>query len=139
MNNSIDYMEKIISDLQDCVRPLRVELIDTDLEALIKETLASIKVPTGVTVSLEAEPNLQLLALGPRKLKRVVSNLMNNAVHAMPEGGHIIIFLLCRDSWAKIVIRDTGVGITEEVLPRIFQPLFTGTGLGGGHGRKNNN
>ncbi len=134
MEKSTDYMEKIISDLQDYARPLRMELVEIDLEALIKETLASIKVPSGVTISLEAEPLLPLLALDLQKLKRVIINLVNNAVQAMPEGGRITISTLFRDGWAKVVIRDTGVGIREDVLPRIFQPLFTtrakGTGLG---------
>ncbi len=111
-----------------------MELVETDLETLIKETLASITVPSGVTVSLEAEPYLPMLVLDPQKLRRVVINLVNNAVQAMPRGGHITISVLCRDGWAKVVVRDTGVGIKEEVLPRIFQPLFTtrdrGTGLG---------
>jgi len=134
MEESADYMEKIISDMQDYARPLKMELVETDLEALVKETLASINVPSGVTVSLEAEPSMPPLALSPQKLKRIVINLVNNAVQAMPEGGHITISILCRDGWANVAVKDTGAGIKEEVLPRIFQPLFTtrarGTGLG---------
>ncbi|VVB66995.1 Methyl sulfide methyltransferase-associated sensor [uncultured archaeon] len=134
MEESADYMEKIISDMQDYARPMKMELVETDLEALGKETLASINVSSGVTVSLEAEPSMPPLALSPQKLKRIIINLVNNAVQAMPNGGHITISILCQEGWAKLAVKDTGAGISEEVLPRIFQPLFTtragGMGLG---------
>ena len=67
---------------------------------------------------------------------QVITNIILNAVGAMPSGGRITIASRERDGKVEITITDTGIGITEENLKRVFQPFFTtkavgeGTGLG---------
>jgi signal transduction histidine kinase len=73
-------------------------------------------------------------------MKQVMLNLFHNALHAMPNGGDLLITTRSRQRegarWISIAIRDTGVGIPAENLGRIFEPFFTtkssnqGTGLG---------
>jgi signal transduction histidine kinase len=67
-------------------------------------------------------------------LRRVFTNLISNAVQAMPDGGFLIVDGSVVNGTAKVVVSDTGSGISEENLKKIFQPLFTtkakGTGLG---------
>jgi signal transduction histidine kinase len=70
------------------------------------------------------------------EIKSVVLNLVVNALDSMDEGGRVTIELTTHDGLAELVIRDTGCGMTGEVLENIFEPFFTrnrsgkGTGLG---------
>jgi PAS domain S-box-containing protein len=86
---------------------------------------------------VERYPEETLLVKGsPNQLKQIFLNLLTNAQQAMPSGGTVTVELACSDGWAEAIVADTGPGITEEVLPRIFEPFFTrkqnrgGTGLG---------
>lgn len=68
------------------------------------------------------------------ELRQLFTNLIFNAVDAMPEGGRITIATRCRDRKVVVEVSDTGVGMDEETKARIFEPFFTtkpdGTGLG---------
>ena len=72
------------------------------------------------------------------QISQVLVNVIVNAFHAMREGGrcHIVATTCTTDGkrWVEISVRDTGVGISEEALPRLFDPFYTtktsGSGLG---------
>ncbi len=69
------------------------------------------------------------------ELREVLTNLIFNAVDAMPMGGTITIRTHCEDNQAVLEVSDTGQGMTEEIRRRCFEPFFTtkgthGTGLG---------
>ncbi len=87
-------------------------------------------------VAITQELNDVPMTLGDtNQLKQVLVNLMNNAIFAMPEGGKLSISTQHEDQTLLIHVRDTGSGIPDEVLPRIFEPFFStkkekGTGLG---------
>lgn len=89
-----------------------------------------------VQVNWELTPGLPKLRLDTVQFAQVITNLVLNAIAAMPTGGRITITSRQRDGMVEITIRDTGAGIPEENLKRIFQPFFTtkavgeGTGLG---------
>ncbi|WP_436663785.1 ATP-binding protein [Alicyclobacillus acidoterrestris] len=75
------------------------------------------------------------IMMDKNRIKQVLVNIINNAIEAMPNGGSIDIGLRIIDKQAvSICIRDTGPGISDEVLQRIGEPFFTtkttGTGLG---------
>lgn len=67
-------------------------------------------------------------------MRRVLSNLISNAIDALPNGGNIFISARIEDEEIVLTVEDTGVGIAEENLGRLFKPFFTtkerGTGLG---------
>jgi len=93
----------------------------------------------GIEVILEGEP-LDPVETDARGLQQVFLNLLVNAVQACGPGDRVHVALSCEDEVQKVVIEDTGCGIEEEHLDRIFDPLFTtkddagqgrrGTGLG---------
>ncbi|TXT31851.1 MAG: Nitrogen assimilation transcription regulation protein (ntrB) (synonyms:glnR glnL) [Rhodocyclaceae bacterium] len=74
------------------------------------------------------------LSADPHQLKQVFLNLLMNAVHAMPNGGTVTVDAEKEAKFARIQICDTGVGMSPDVLQRIFEPFYTtrreGTGLG---------
>ena len=67
-------------------------------------------------------------------LKRILGNLVNNAVQAMPKGGKVAIQAFKDAGDVVITVEDTGVGIPEEVRPKVFAPLFTTKARGQGFG-----
>lgn len=70
----------------------------------------------------------------PMKLHRVLTNIINNAFQAMPDGGFLSVSVRDHNGFGVLEIKDTGVGISEEVKEHLFEPYFTtrskGTGLG---------
>jgi CheY-like chemotaxis protein len=71
----------------------------------------------------------------PVELREVMTNLILNAVDAMPEGGHLQLTSSADDTEVEVSIEDTGLGMTDDVRQRLFDPFFTtkgskGTGLG---------
>ncbi len=135
IKEQVQYMNKIVSDLQDYSRPLKTKLLETNIVELINETLSTITIPENVKVSIVIEeeyfPKLRIDSL---MIKRVFINLIINALQSMPHGGELTITASKTEETASIRFRDTGVGIAEEHKSKIFQPLFTtkakGQGLG---------
>lgn len=73
--------------------------------------------------------------LDRHRIERVIANLIDNAVDAMPHGGTITISANRDGEWVKVAVRDTGPGLAPEIRDRLFQPFVTGgkgtgTGLG---------
>jgi len=127
------YMNKIVSDLQDYARPVKLNLKETNLYSMLEDVLSTVNVAENIEVSIEIARDM-LAVFDPHLLRRVFTNLINNAVQAMPEGGKLTIRATQNGDGVCISFQDTGVGIPEENLSKIFQPLFTtkakGQGLG---------
>jgi signal transduction histidine kinase len=89
-----------------------------------------------VRVTLDVPDTLPLLAGDETQLELALSNLVTNALDAMPDGGNLMVTATTEPGHAIVEIADTGVGIAPEVLDRIFEPWVTtkaagqGTGLG---------
>jgi signal transduction histidine kinase len=94
----------------------------------------------GVVIDAKFRDNLPWVMIDRNQMKQVFLNLLNNALNAMPKGGELCVNTSLQMRYRKphicIVIKDNGVGIPPENLPRIFEPFFTtragqgGTGLG---------
>ncbi len=128
-----EYISKIVSDLQDYARPLKPEFKETDLAKLINSIILTLHVPSGIKVRTKMETGFHI-ETDPTLIRRVITNLINNAVQAMPDGGALEIEASKTQNQAVISVSDTGQGIPDEVKPRIFTPLMTtkakGQGLG---------
>ncbi|NLF89500.1 GHKL domain-containing protein [Candidatus Bathyarchaeota archaeon] len=128
-----DYISKIVSDLQDYARPLKPELEEVDITKVIASIFQTVKVPDSIklVIDLKGFPKIETdLTL----IRRALSNLVINAIQAMPEGGTLTINAEKTGRQAIFKIEDTGKGIPEEVKNRLFTPLVTtkakGQGLG---------
>ena len=74
------------------------------------------------------------LMIDPALMRRVFTNLVINALQAMPDGGQLTINASKTEDVALVRVEDTGIGIPEENLSKIFQPLFTTKARGQGFG-----
>lgn len=114
-------------------RPVHVGNAVADVTALLAEEARM----GGVEVSFDLQPPDALVMGDEAELRQVVLNLMQNAFHAMPEGGHLVIQLRQEGDFLRLSLRDDGVGIPLEDQLLIFVPFFSrradgrrGSGLG---------
>ena len=124
IQEQVDYINKIISDLQDYARPLKPELVEVDLCHAIPQLLSTVNVPNNIHALAECDKKLSKLNLDLTFLKRILVNLATNAIQAMPNGGKLTIRAFEEDDNVSITVTDTGVGIPDEIKPKIFQPLI---------------
>jgi len=134
IGEQVDYMNKIVSDLQEYARPVEPELVPVDLGQIVHDVLSVMNIPQEVQASVVIEDDLPKLMVDPTLIKRVFVNLITNALQAMPAGGRLTIKASRTGKEAHIGIQDTGVGISQDNLDRLFQPLFTTKAKGQGFG-----
>ena len=134
IEHQVKYMNKIVADLQDYSRVIHPSLADVSLSQVIKDTLSTAAVPATVKIKVDLKKNLDRIVADPDLMKRVFSNLINNAAQAMPDGGTLTIKASKEGEDVLIRFQDTGEGIPKENLDRLFNPFFTtkakGQGLG---------
>ena len=129
------YMDKIVSDLQAFVRPVRIDKQPISLKELVTAVLASVSIPENINMNACMKTDFPQVKADPQLLKRVLVNLVTNAVQAMPDGGKLTINAEVNSQGQVVVIvEDTGVGIPEKIKPQIFTPLFTTKPRGQGFG-----
>jgi signal transduction histidine kinase len=149
MRSQVDRITGVVRQLLDFSRRGGREPRSVELGRLIDDTIAlfaPVAKKRGVTI-VRAGGALEA-TLNRSEIQQVLANLIANAMHAMPDGGSIVIEISAVDSvdpeqpqlgkraCAKLSVRDQGTGIDPSVLPYIFDPFFTtkeageGTGLG---------
>jgi PAS domain S-box-containing protein len=136
IEHNIDYINKIVADLQDYARPLNPRAQETDVKSVFNEILAKNGVPKNIKVTVEVEDKAERIMADPDYLKRIVANLTLNAVQAMPEGGKLTIHAYADKATNDVLItvKDTGVGIPENIKPKLFTPMITTKSKGQGFG-----
>ncbi len=134
IEKNVDYINKIVQDLQDYARPLRPNPGEADLKLIIDRLLAKNGVPENVKVTVEVEPDARKIVADSDYLNRILFNLVTNAVQAMPKGGKLTIQAYKEANDIIIAVKDTGVGIPEKVKDKLFTPMFTTKSKGQGFG-----
>ncbi len=125
IQKNIDYVNKIVQDLQDYARPLKPAPKETNLKKLIDDLLFKNGLPKNVKVHIQIQKEAEEIVADSDILKRVLSNLVTNAVQAMPHGGKLSIRAYKEATDSIITVADTGVGIPKDVKEKLFTPLFT--------------
>jgi PAS domain S-box-containing protein len=134
---------QIVKDLMEYARPRSTDFCSTSIADAIEKTLQLVEnhlYKQKVAVEKKLDPDLPRIQADSQQLEQVLVNLYLNAIDAMPEGGKLIVEAKIAQSdgmapVAVITVADTGFGIVETDLPKIFQPFFTakkrrGMGLG---------
>jgi nitrogen-specific signal transduction histidine kinase/DNA-binding response OmpR family regulator len=135
----IQRVNRILEDILSVARPSQLMLGEQSLADIVDGVLRRAE-PTIEAKSIQVErqyaPHLPIVQADRERLEQALTNLIFNAVEAIPGGkpGVLTIGLEADDDWLTITITDTGPGISEETQQRIFEPFFTtkaqGTGLG---------
>ncbi len=134
IDENIEYINKIIQDLQDYAAQIKPQLKETSVKAICEEVLVKNHVPDNVVASCKVETEAERIVTDPGLLKRILNNLVSNAVQAMPDGGKLQINAFRQENSTTIVVSDTGVGVPKEFKSRLFTPLFTTKSKGQGFG-----
>src|SRR5205823_1621147 len=134
--------ELIISDMLDYTRAGELRREPVALDPWLRDLLEEQTLPAGVSLRRDLAAPVTAFA-DPHRLRRVVINLVENAAQAMtdPTGRAIVVADACitvasrvSGDRIEISVKDNGPGIPAEVLPRIFEPLFSTKGFGVGLG-----
>jgi signal transduction histidine kinase len=140
IERSIGRCNRIISDLLDYSRQRELQYQEHPIDDWLTRVLAEQIPPANVAIKTDLQAGVATLRFDPERLRRVAINLIDNAAQAFAEQsdrtGEAVIVVGTRASadGVEIFVRDNGPGIPADVLPRIFEPLFStksfGTGLG---------
>ncbi len=133
----VDRLNRVITELLDFSRPREPHLLEVDLNEIVGSAISLVE-KESVSQGVKVVPDLAregILINGEEdSLKQLLLNLFLNAFQALPEGGVLTVSTRYDNGQAVLTVSDTGSGIQEEDMDRIFEPFFTrkaeGTGLG---------
>jgi PAS domain S-box-containing protein len=136
IEKNIFYINKIVSDLQDFAKALNPRSQETQIQPIVEAIMLNHKIPSNITKSMNIGSQAQTVMADPDFLKRIVDNLVLNAVQAMPEGGKLTIKATKDKQSGDVLftVEDTGVGIPDDVKEKLFTPMFTTKSKGQGFG-----
>lgn len=131
-------LNAILTDFLNYARPREPQLSAVNLNEVVSETLDMLERdrPTNghVTIQRRLDGTIPPVEVDPDQIKQVLLNIAMNGIEAMPHGGTLTVATMFCNGRVHVQVADTGVGISESALPRIFQPFFStkknGTGLG---------
>lgn len=130
-------LNRLVTDVLNFGRPASLNVRTFDLRQTVEAVLAIVRTPAeeqGVEIVTDVPYAEVTVEADAEKLKSCFSNIAINAVQAMPDGGQLLITIDGDDRECRVVFKDSGVGIPEEALDRVFEPYYstkdTGTGLG---------
>jgi CheY-like chemotaxis protein len=153
VTNEAQKAADLVQQLLDFSRSSMMETQPVDLIEVVGEATDLLRqaIPENIQLVLEIKPTTCVIDADPTRIQQALMNLALNARDAMPEGGELRFSLstlrlspddeprvaeIAPGSWVRLVVSDTGVGMSEEVRAHIFEPFFTtkergeGTGLG---------
>ena len=134
MDDEINSSNKIINDLLGFSRVGKPSVSPTQIDKMIEDSLSHLTIPENIELTKKLDTDLSEVEIDPAQIQQVLGNMILNAVQAMPEGGKLIVAAREKDKFLEVEIADTGGGIPQEAIDKIFDPLFTtkakGIGLG---------
>lgn len=130
----------IINDLRDYSQVGKLTIETVPLNEVLKSAKGVVDFPENIRLIESYAESMPDILADPQRMRQVFVNLFTNAIGAMPQGGQLEVTTCFKNGGAlenrvfSVAFKDTGQGISEENLKRIFEPLFTtkprGTGLG---------
>ncbi|WP_297277958.1 ATP-binding protein [uncultured Brachyspira sp.] len=142
IKEEIGRLEETINSFLFSVRKLELDIEDVNINELILSTVSFLKYEieqNNINIDIKFDKDNLILKLDAKYIKQSLINIIQNAIDAMTDNSddkkkEIYIKLKTMDNYAVISIKDTGIGMKEETLNKIFEPYFTtkrhGTGLG---------
>jgi len=133
----IKRLDTIVTQFLRAIRPAPLQRAPRDLSSLVRDTAAFLQPELksrNILLELDLAPGLPLLDVDEDQLKQAFYNIIKNASEAMKQGGLLKIRTSADGEWINVTFADTGGGMTQETMARVFEPYFTtkktGSGLG---------
>ena len=133
----LSRLNGIIREFLGAFRPAKAQLAPGSVADPLKDALAALKnvfEDRRIRVALDLPGTLPAVAVDRGQMEQVFFNLMKNALEAMKDGGELAIEIVSDDTSVSVGFRDSGSGMSDEALARLFEPYRTtkkkGTGLG---------
>ncbi len=133
IEKNITYSNKIINDLLDYSKEIQLDLVESNPSALLGETLSIMEIPKKVKI-LNYTKDTPTFQVDIGRMKRAIVNIISNSFDAMPKGGKLSFRSKQSNRTVKLIFSDTGVGISERKLKKIWAPFYTTKAKGMGFG-----
>ena len=121
------WLAQIVDDVLDVSRivagKVRLDVQTVDLSGIVDNAAATVQPAAdakGVRIQTVIDPRAGPISGDPDRLQQVIGNLVSNAVKFTPKGGHVQVRLGRVNSHLELVVSDTGIGISKEFLPQVF-------------------
>jgi signal transduction histidine kinase len=125
-----DHLFALISDLLDLSKvnagTVKLELHKLSVTTLLEDciaTLEPIAARAEVNLAWHADSGISEVIGGERQLRQILFNLLSNAIKFTPKGGHVELHAHSDEQWLRLAVKDSGIGMVEEDLARIFEPF----------------
>ena len=136
VQQEIERLSMLVQEFLEFARPAVLSVEESNLVAIARRVV-ELERPGASARHIEIEldaPEVVTVAVDQAKIQQVLLNLVRNAVEAVGEDGRVQVRVVQDGAGGRLVVRDTGPGIPEETLARLFEPFFStkaeGTGLG---------
>jgi len=134
IDEEVNAANKVISDLLGFSRVAKPTVSPVSIAGVIEDALKHTPLPENVDLAKDIDKNLPMVMVDADQVQQVFINIILNALQAMTEGGRLNIRTGSKEEFVEVEFTDTGSGIPESVIDKIFDPLFTtkakGIGLG---------
>lgn len=131
---AVEYADQIIEEIKSNTIDTPLYRENTNIHEIVMKAIKQVFVPENIQLETQISNELSIVRLDPVKIMRIVGNLINNSIDAMPEGGKILLSANRSKGGLEIKVIDEGNGIPDEVQEVLFSELVTtkpsGTGLG---------
>jgi len=133
INDSVDYADKIIRDLQDFSSTKKSIVKKTNINTIVKETLSQVETPKNIELITELG-RFPRIEADKNQIKRAFLNLAVNGIQAMENGGRLKVSTKKTRDFVEVSFEDTGIGLPKEKMKKLFTPFFTTKAKGLGMG-----
>ncbi|MFH1703882.1 MAG: HAMP domain-containing sensor histidine kinase [Nitrospirota bacterium] len=137
ITDSAQHMQRIVNDVLDFSKPIKLALKEEDLRNVIKQVSDSCITKAeqrGVPLFIDTPIHPLNIVIDSFNMQRALSNLINNAIEASDKGQEVKVTAEAKKDYLYVMIKDHGSGMDKETLENIFTPFYTkksgGTGLG---------
>ncbi len=134
IDGEVNSANKVINDLLGFSRLAKPTVSAVNIGGIIEDALKHVPMPENVELTRDVDSSLPMVMVDAEQVRQVFVNIILNAVQAMPEDGCLGIIAKSKGEFVEVEFTDTGGGIPESAINKIFDPLFTtkakGIGLG---------
>ncbi len=133
IDKSVEHANKIVDSLLEYSREIRLDIEECSPKSLLDYILLLVKIPNCIKI-LDRTHDEPTIWVDTNKIERVFINLIKNAIDAMPEKGTLEVSSRQIGENVEFKFADTGIGMSEQTLSKLFMPLFTTKAQGMGFG-----